>query len=41
MNRLREALDELRTFLVEEPPGPRAEAARKEMAALEDEVQAR
>jgi len=38
LNRLPEALDELRTFLVEEPPGPRADAARKEMAAVENQV---
>jgi hypothetical protein len=37
-NRLREAVDELRIFLVEEPPGPRADAARKELAAVETQV---
>src|SRR5579872_1390901 len=35
-NRPSEAMQELRTFLVEEPQGPRAEAVRKEVAALEN-----
>jgi Tfp pilus assembly protein PilF len=37
-NRLQEAVDELRTFLSEEPSGPRADAARKEMAAVKSQA---
>lgn len=37
-NRLAEAMEELRTFLAEEPPGARADAARKEMAAVENQL---
>lgn len=38
MNRLREAAAELQTFLQEEPSGPRTEAARKELASLEQHL---
>ena len=34
-NRLEDAVSEFRTFLQEEPSGPRAEAVRKELSALE------
>jgi tetratricopeptide (TPR) repeat protein len=38
LNRLREAATELQTFLQEEPAGPRTEAARKELASLEEHL---
>jgi len=38
LNRLREAYTELQTFLQEEPAGPRAEAARKELTSLQEHL---
>ncbi|MGA8490464.1 MAG: tetratricopeptide repeat protein [Terriglobales bacterium] len=38
LNRLRDAVNELKLFLAEEPSGERADAARQEMAAIQKEL---
>ncbi len=38
LNRLSEAVGELKVFLAEEPPGPRATAALQELAAIQKQV---